>query len=397
MRLRRGSARSAHGRVGVAVLGLLGPMILASPSFGAAASPAGDLARPGRLIAASPFTARLLPLLPLPAKAWKITYASRTAMNRDVIVTGTVLVPRSRWKGPGPRPLVGFAPGTQGLGDQCTVSGQLAAGVEYESPVLQQLLGRGWAVAVPDYQGLGTPGEHPYVVGRALGRNVLDAMRAARALRGAELDRHGPAAIYGYSEGGQAAGWAIQLQPTYAPDVRIVGGAVGAVPTDFTSLATSLNRSPLAFLLLYASIGFDAAYPELDLDSFLNTRGRELAARLRHSCIVDAVLQGLLVDKDYRHYVTRDPFQSAAWRARLAQNGLGTIKPRVPVIVGGPRQDEVIPFSQDAELYRRWSRLGADVRFAELPLAEHLSGGFEFAPIGIRFLAARLARSASPR
>lgn len=34
----------------------------------------------------------------------------------------------------------------------------------------------------PDYEGLGTPGGHPYLVGPSEGRSVLDVVRAARKL-----------------------------------------------------------------------------------------------------------------------------------------------------------------------------------------------------------------------
>ena len=36
----------------------------------------------------------------------------------------------------------------------------LASGTEFEYPVFELALVRGWAVAVTDYEGLGTPGEH---------------------------------------------------------------------------------------------------------------------------------------------------------------------------------------------------------------------------------------------
>jgi hypothetical protein len=45
------------------------------------------------------------------------------------------------------------------------------------------------------------------------------AQRAARIDAG--LPAHGPVALVGYAEGGGAAGWAAQLQTTYAPDVPL--------------------------------------------------------------------------------------------------------------------------------------------------------------------------------
>ena len=47
---------------------------------------------------------------------------------------------------------------------------------------MKQLVDAGYVVAATDYEGLGTPGVHPYLVGESEGRSVLDAARAARAL-----------------------------------------------------------------------------------------------------------------------------------------------------------------------------------------------------------------------
>lgn len=53
-------------------------------------------------------------------------------------------------------------------------------------------------VAVTDYPGLGTPGLHPYVVGKTNGRAVLDIMRAARNLPQTGLRADCATGIYGY-------------------------------------------------------------------------------------------------------------------------------------------------------------------------------------------------------
>ncbi|MFE3029290.1 lipase family protein, partial [Nocardia tengchongensis] len=239
---------------------------------------------PGRLLAAEPMTARMLPGLKLPARAWRISYTSTTVTGAPTQVTGTVLVPNTPWRGPGSRPLVGYAVGTQGLASTvAAASWQLRFGLEYESVFLRAALNRGWALAVTDYPGLGSPGLHPYVMGRALGPAVLDSMRAARRLPGADLDPDGPLGIYGYSEGGNAAGWALQLQPTYAPDLELAGGAVGSAPADMLDMVKFLDGTPAAFLLFYGVLGIEAAYPELNVLQHLNPQGRVLAALFRRT------------------------------------------------------------------------------------------------------------------
>ena len=59
----------------------------------------------------------------------------------------------------------------------------MADGVETESAQVMLAIARGWAVALTDYEGLGTPGQHTYVVGPSLGTpcSTRSAPRVARA------------------------------------------------------------------------------------------------------------------------------------------------------------------------------------------------------------------------
>lgn len=397
-RPRRRSRRTPRALIAATAMLVVTAPLLLPPAAPPAAAQAVDFytpptplgpGAPGQVIRSERFTANALLVLPLPAKAWRVMYRSTNATGRPVAVTGTVLVPWAPWRGPGPRPLVGIAAGTQGLADRCAVSNQLAAGTEYETAVIGQALLRGWAVAVTDYQGLGTPGDHTYVVGRALGRNVLDVMRAARKLPAAGLSPHGPAAVFGYSEGGAAASWAIQLQATYAPDLVLKAGVAGGVPADFNKLLQHIDGGPFAFLLLYSAIGFNAAYPELDLPHYLTPAGAKVADQLRNTCIQDAIAYGLLASKDRSYHLRTNPLATAAWQKRLRQNEPGFIPPRFPVLVGGARQDEVIPYKQNVLLYQRWCARGADAHFQDIAIGEHVTGGLLFAPPGLQFIADR--------
>jgi hypothetical protein len=188
-----------------------------SPTFHQPPEPLGPGA-PGELIRAEEMDAYLVPGIRIRARTWRVRYRSTAATGEPTAVSGTVLLPLGQSRRT--RPLLGYAVGTHGIGDSSAPSRLLARGLDYEAGLIAMVLARGWAVAVTDYQGLGTPGDHTYMVGRALGPNVLDAMRAARALHPEELPVGGPAVVMGYSEGGAAAGWAAQLQPTYAPTCR---------------------------------------------------------------------------------------------------------------------------------------------------------------------------------
>lgn len=104
----------------------------------------------------------------------------------------------------------------------------------------------------------------------------------------------------------------------------------GSHPVDFEELFHHLDRSPFEFLLLYSGLGFDSAYPELELHRYLKTGGRLLTAVLRRPHIVAAIAVGLLAPKNHRRYVTGDPLQRPAWIARMRDNNLGFLAPVCP-------------------------------------------------------------------
>jgi fermentation-respiration switch protein FrsA (DUF1100 family) len=353
---------------------------------------------PGDLIRAEPVDAYLVPGVRLRARAWRVLYRSTSAIGEPTAVSGIVLVPSGPIGMIGPRgrrvrPLVGYAIGTHGIGDAAAPSRLLTRGREWEAGLMAMLLARGWAVAVTDYQGLGTPGDHTYMVGRALGPNVLDAMRAARALRPSELPSDGPAAIIGYSEGGAAAAWAAQLQPTYAPDVPLVGVAAGAAAADLESATPNLDGSFFSFFIAYGGIGYAAAYPELDLDSHLTPVARAGIEGLRSSNVLQAMLSG---PRFMRASDLTQPnvLEQPDWRRRLRENRLGTIVPAAPVLLHHAARDQIVSFEHSINLRDDWLGLGGDVRlYVTRGGVDHISGAFAGTPVAIDWLARRLQRS----
>ncbi|WIY07378.1 lipase family protein [Amycolatopsis mongoliensis] len=341
-------------------------------------------ADPGVLVSARATTVFVGPL-PAPVKAWHLLYRSTSATGAPNEVSGTLLVPSAPWPRGGPRPLVTYAVGTHGLGDQCAPSTLLAHGVENESALLAQALSQGWAVVVTDYEGLGTPGTHTYAVGQSEGRAVLDAARAAALVPGAGLSPSGPVGVFGYSQGGQAAAWAAELQGSYAPSLRVVGVAAGGVPADLNAVFRSNDGGAAFGLVLGAATGFAAAYPDVPFSSILNDRGREAVARVSKACTVE--LGAAAPFAHLRDFVTvPDPIHDPRWQARLAQNYLGTVAPSAPVFLYHATLDELIPFSVGAGLRDRWKSAGASVTWQEFPLLEHIGGVSAGGPVALTWL-----------
>jgi hypothetical protein len=340
--------------------------------------------------------------------ATRIMYLSRDVNNRPMAVTGTVLVPTAAWTGGGPRPIVGYAPFTVGMADKCALShllagesaGDFTSGVQ--TGFVNALLAKGIAVAQTDYQGLGTPGDHTYVMRLPQGRAVLDAIRAARRLPGTGLPTNGPIGIAGYSQGGGASAAAVELAPTYAPELDVRGAYVGAPPADLSVVARALDGSFYAGFLAFALIGANTAYPQLDIPGLANEAGRQVLTQANTLCTFDAVLtfafrQTTTLTADGRSvptYLDQEPYRSV-----VAQQKLGTVRPAAPVMVEHSSFDDVLPFAQGQQLARDWCARGANVQFRDLftfiPLFAHLFQAGQAGTNAANWLAGRFGGTAA--
>ena len=316
--------------------------------------------------------------------ALAIQYRTRSATNAPIAVTGSVYVPTAAWAGPGPRPIVSVAQGTQGLGDQCAPSKSLVSGINYELPYVQALLAKGWAVAITDYEGLGMPGTHTYIVADVAARAQIDIVRAAQKVTSLGLAANAPIGFTGYSQGGQAAARAAEIESTYAPELNVAGVVAGGVPSDPEQLGTTLNGGIWFAFLAMAAVGLDAAYPELNLETYLNDTGRQLLETNQNACLADGLLA--LGFQSIENLTTSNPLTTPAWQARLDQNRLGTVAPQVPVFQYHSVIDEIIPYTQGSTLRDAWCAKGAEVRFMDLFLGEHALGIFQGQTDTINFL-----------
>ncbi|MFG2649769.1 lipase family protein [Streptomyces sp. NPDC048436] len=368
----------------LAVVAALGLSVITPVT--AQAAPA-DATAPGDIVSSEPSSFHPLPGQPTHTKAWKIHYRSTTAKGEPNTVSGTVIVPQDGRTGP--RPLITYAVGTIGMGDHCAPSAGFPKGTALEANLIQQLTLRGWAVAVTDYEGLGTPGDHTYTVGRAEGQAMLDAARAAIRLPEAGLGKGTPVGVMGYSQGGQAAGWAAELHESYAPDLDVKGTAAGGIPGDLRKVADFNNGSYGSGLVFMAAIGQDAAFPELNLESYLNPEGKKLTDALRTSCVVDGSVLGSF--KKISDMTSKNPLDQPDWQQRLRESTVGTRAPDAPVYQYHVITDELIPYGVGKQVREDWCAKGANVQWHTVPLGEHISGVITQSPLAANWLADRFA------
>ncbi len=324
---------------------------------------------------------------------YRMLYRSTTALGEPVAVSGSVLLPPGDASS---RPIVGVGVGNHGIGDSCAPSRLLAAGAEPDLRTMSDLLRRGYAVAVTDYQGLGTPGDHAFGVNVALGRNVLDAIRAARNLPGTGLPTDGKTAVIGFSQGGGAVGSAGEQAPVYAPDVKLSGIVAGAMLSDPGSQARYLDGGLFFGVLLAAALGYDASYPELALQSYLNPAGKWLYKQKRDLC---QQLVPAFTMQRISWYAKSNPLKTAPWKARLLENQVGNGMPDAPAYLYHGQLDEALSWHQTTGVRRRWCAQGkgANVKFTMVALGEHFTTQLVQEPRAIDWLARRLEGVPAPR
>ncbi len=320
--------------------------------------PPGSLAesRPGDVLrwreaSAGPPAAREL------ADAWQLMYRSTDARGEPVAVTATVLVPRRGDQTE--MPVIGMGPGTQGPAFRCAASRMIDQGAFYEQAAVNDMLERGYAVAITDYEGYRPDPAVTYMVGRSMGAALTDAVRAAQRLEAVHLSEEAPVIFRGYSQGGGAAMWAGQMQPDYAPDLELAGVAAGGVPANLANVALPLDGEPGFGVMLHALVGQDHAYPELSLASFLNAQGASAVEEMEQRMCVLELLQAF-AGESLDSFTESSPL-TAERLQRIEENRLGQRTIHVPVFQYHEEQDGLVAFDQARALRDQYCAQGVEL------------------------------------
>lgn len=326
-----------------------------------------------------------------------VIYRSTSAIGEPNLVSGTVVLPVDPWTGDGDRPIVAMAPGTQGMADSCAPSITMASGGFGETDQVNALVAKGFAVAITDYEGLGTSGDHSYSVADSQAHAVLDVARAARNLGLNGLSADSPVALWGYSQGGSSVARAAEIEQDYAPDLgvkTVVGGGAVANPYRQSEWVTVELGTGFAGAALMSILGFAAAYPELDAGGALTTEGADLAAQVNELCALEAIF--LVAGTDLATLVDQSVLDSPEWRSRLDEQIIGTVAPRIPTFLYHGASDFVVPADQGYQLRDGWCGAGASVRFEEYE-AGHFLTNYAATPVVVDWLSSAFEGTETPR
>ena len=138
-----------------------------------------------------------------------------------------------------------------------------------------------------DYEGLGTPGVHHFLLGLSEGRSVLDAARAARAFAPRKVSKR--VIIAGHSQGGHAALFAASLAPAWTPELRLRGTVAFAPASHLATQSQSTLTIGVPGGGLGAIVGLglravDLADPSLGVPGLLTPQAAALYPQTETIC-----------------------------------------------------------------------------------------------------------------
>ncbi|WP_156094815.1 lipase family protein [Nocardia lijiangensis] len=338
-------------------------------------------AEPGTVLRSREVQLAVLTLLPLNVRSWQLLYRTTDLFDEPAVAVTTVVLPAGADPNR-PRPLVSLQFYYDSASPSCAPSyvlrqGSGLPGVEgihsnSELIALAALISQGWAVSIPDYEG---PLGH-LAVAKEPGYMTLDGIRAAQRFEPMGLDgANTRAALWGYSGGGMATGWAAEMHPSYAPELNIEGAALGAPVSDVESLL-HVNGSLFASLIGIGIASLSNAYPTFREVTYrhLTPEGRALMDRTNAQCLPRNALTQMFVN--YQRLLTIPIAEYLALpeiREVFDATVLGGNTPTAPIHLYQGVFDEAVPVWTNDRLAQRYCAAGGSVVYTRDHLSEHLT------------------------
>ncbi len=326
-------------------------------------------ATPGKMIRTEPQTADTS--LPSAGSAFRILYSSVNGLGdkkEPIAVSGSVFLP----KGTAPAggwPLIAWAHGTVGIADICAPSTKARS--ERDTKYLSHWLDQGYAVVASDYQGLGTPGGHPYLATKPEAYSVLDSIRAVQSDPTLSIGK--PVVLVGQSQGGGAAFATAGEAATYAPEIDIRGTVATGTPY-FTNDTAPAVRDPnavsgvLAYSMYIMYLG-EQADPLFKIADYASVPGRDFFESTRTQCLVDTWKKIEEEKMSQAKLFTADPSSATAKLFPLMT--YSTLKLKGPVFMGTGGMDKDVPPPGQERLFNDACKAGSVIEHKVYAKLDH--------------------------
>jgi hypothetical protein len=323
--------------------------------------------------------------------AYQLLFRSNNSHGEPIVAVTTVGIPRNPWAGTGERPLVSYQEAIDSLGSQCNPSYTVQQGSDKEEGQEATALERGMFVNIPDHDGE----DMEFVSGPNAGHVTLDSIRAAYNAK-IGISTKNPLGLIGYSGGGETTAFAMEEQPTYAPELKIAVGAPGGIPVELKEVAEYNNGGPGFGLVLAAVLGISRGFPELELSSLLNKHGEETMKEIEKKCLTEYISNpnyGLKKLSEYTKPEYAEPLTLPKVVNVIHHDSLGTAPgqlntgfPSYPTFIWESAADELIPVAGVDRLANYYCSEGVYVDYDRGATGEHIAYAVDQAPTALAFM-----------
>ena len=317
----------------------------------------------------------------------RILYRTQRADGSMTFSSAMVFIPDNN-AGGSPRPVVAWAHGTVGMGDQCTPS--RAANPGAGIPWVDSMLARGWVVMATDYAGLGTAGTEGYLVGDDEANDVLNSVRALKFIPSA--DAGNSFAVWGHSQGGNSALFTAARASAYASELHLVATVASAPAAELVPLLNETYDSSLAWVIgpeVLAS--WPAVYPGLAVGPITTSAGFDNYKRVAGQCISSAAVEALIRTANKQRFFKVNPVSVPQWRAVAQGQTAPVLSPSQPLMVAESLNDEVVLPNTTALYIQSACAAGSNLTSLWLADVGHVQLASTIAPSVINWLGDRFA------
>lgn len=314
--------------------------------------------------------------------AYQLMFRTTDSHGKAVAAVTTLLIPTAAPAAAG-RQLLSYQAFYDSLSLDCSPSALVMTGKLFEKGYVNPALKAGVAVLFTDYEGL----ESQWIAGLNTGHTVLDGIRAAEGFSLSGLSQSTPVALMGYSGGGHATGWANELANEYAPELNIVGAALGGVPVNPINVAKKVDGKLFAPVYFGAVVGLSRAYPEIDPNKYATAEGLAMVTDMGKRCLLgtlegqpDMLIPKYMFQKSSKYLKDPNFLNLPEIQAIGNQNVLGSRVPKAPMYLYEGQLDEIMPLADVDALVATYCAAGQKVQYNRVLIGDHISLGLSTTP-----------------
>jgi len=326
--------------------------------------------------------------------AYQIQFRTTSSQGQPDTAVTTLLIP----KGANSSRMVSYQDFEDSSSVDCATSYALHQGKVFntglsKSDVLFEagLLNEGYYVNLPDYEGR----KAAFGSGPQAGYATLDSIRAvlkSSEFTGISKD-HVDITMWGYSGGSIPTEWAAEMQPDYAPELKILGAAVGGIISNINSTIHIINKTPHAGFGPAGLLGLHKAYQSKEFNRLLHEEtfpeNRTEFMSPLHLCASD-VLENFSGKDIYSYFRSGEGFLNNPIVKNIVEKAGIMGKhgvPQIPMYFYQAVEDEVMPISgNDALIDSYCSKSISSLLYIRHQAGNHAATSFAGAGGAVGFL-----------